>query len=451
MKKLLFLCGVISFISLHAQQRSPALDSLLKITDSAVLKTKIAALEKGSENDLQSLATFYNIRRKYDQAQVVYALAAERFPTSFLAFYAAWGKIRNEEDATKRRQLFVTTKTQFAQYSKEVDFQFMAANLAQKSIDDKRLNDALYYLESIQFASMYASIARGIYSLNARKGEELLKNYINTHPKPVGSEILVAYTNILVSSGRLKEASAYAKEAYPKSRRNTEFINDYVRILQKEGDYQEIVNVLENAVVDGMLTRDIKKVLLAAYQKQGLDGDASFQMIIERYRQKLKTELAKKLINKPSPAFVLKDENGHNVSLDDFKGKTIVLDFWATWCVPCKKSFPAMQMALDRYKGDSSVKFLFIHTWDKGSKDPQKDASTYLRQNNYTFDLYMDYKDPVTDKHPTVSSFEVSGIPTKFVIDGNGNIRFKVDGFSGMDEAATEEVITLIELAKTTK
>jgi thiol-disulfide isomerase/thioredoxin len=174
-------------------------------------------------------------------------------------------------------------------------------------------------------------------------------------------------------------------------------------------------------------------------------------MVIEQYRKELKAELAKKMINKPSPAFVLKDEEGRNVFLNDFKGKAIVLDFWATWCIPCKKSFPAMQMAVDRYKGDDSVKFLFIHTWDRGTKTPLKDAATYLHQNKYDFDLYMDYKDPLTEKHPAVSNFGVTGIPTKFIIDGNGNIRFKVDGFSGTDEAAAEEIITMIELAKTAK
>ena len=60
----------------------------------------------------------------------------------------------------------------------------------------------------------------------------------------------------------------------------------------------------------------------------------------------------------------------------------------------------------------------------------------------------MDYIDPQTKAYPVVSSFGVTGIPTKFVIDGDGNIRFKVDGFHGVDEAAMEEVITMIEMVK---
>ena len=85
---------------------------------------------------------------------------------------------------------------------------------------------------------------------------------------------------------------------------------------------------------------------------------------------------------------------------------------------------------------------------NKRNEDPLQEASTYLKQNKYTFDLDMDYIDPQTKAYPVVSSFGVTGIPTKFVIDGDGNIRFKVDGFYGVDEAAMEEVITMIEMVK---
>src|ERR1700754_1863990 len=54
-------------------------------------------------------------------------------------------------------------------------------------------------------------------------------------------------------------------------------------------------------------------------------------------------------INIPAPDFSLKDLNGKTVSLADYKGKTLVIDFWATWCVPCRESFPAVKMVMDKY------------------------------------------------------------------------------------------------------
>src|SRR5690606_25400945 len=52
---------------------------------------------------------------------------------------------------------------------------------------------------------------------------------------------------------------------------------------------------------------------------------------------------------RPAPGFRLKDPDGKEVPLEDLKGKVAVPDFWATWCAPCIKSFPAMQMAVDKY------------------------------------------------------------------------------------------------------
>jgi cytochrome c biogenesis protein CcmG/thiol:disulfide interchange protein DsbE len=68
---------------------------------------------------------------------------------------------------------------------------------------------------------------------------------------------------------------------------------------------------------------------------------------------------------KPAPDFNLRDLEGNEVSLANHRKKVAVLDFWATWCAPCIKSFPAMQMAVDKYKRDPDVTFLFITTWEQ--------------------------------------------------------------------------------------
>lgn len=74
---------------------------------------------------------------------------------------------------------------------------------------------------------------------------------------------------------------------------------------------------------------------------------------------------ADSMLNSPAPHFILKDLNGKTVSLSDYKGKTLVLEFWATWCPYCRKSFPSTQLLLNKYKDDANVKFLFIDTREK--------------------------------------------------------------------------------------
>src|SRR5690606_5039902 len=133
--------------------------------------------------------------------------------------------------------------------------------------------------------------------------------------------------------------------------------------------------------------------------------------------------LMKKALSQEAPEFELKDVDGNTVRLADLRGKVVVLDFWATWCGPCKASFPAMQKAVDKYADDPNVMFLFVHTWDRVN-DPTKDAKDYVVSNNYSFEVLMDLRDVETRESAVAKAYGVRGIPTKVIIDPKGQIRF---------------------------
>jgi peroxiredoxin len=100
-----------------------------------------------------------------------------------------------------------------------------------------------------------------------------------------------------------------------------------------------------------------------------------------------------------------------------------------------------MRKAVERHKDDAGVRFYFVNAWER-AEDKAKNARDFLSKTGYPFTVLLDLENRVID------AFKVDGIPTKFVIDGRGRIRFKTTGYSGNHDRLLAELDAMIEMVR---
>jgi thiol-disulfide isomerase/thioredoxin len=127
------------------------------------------------------------------------------------------------------------------------------------------------------------------------------------------------------------------------------------------------------------------------------------------------------LEGKPAPDFSLKTLAGDDFKLSGLKGSVVVLDFWATWCPPCRKSLPHLNKdAGDKELADKGLKVFAVNC-----KEPADKVKAFLEKNSYQLTVPMD------GEGATMQQYLIQGIPTTLVIGRDGVIRNVFIGFGG--------------------
>lgn len=285
-----------------------------------------------------------------------------------------------------------------------------------------------------------------------KEGCEVVDKGLSTldgREKTLASRVFTAYAGWLADNGQPEEAWKLFSTKVDKRERPL----SYYKLALDHGKTMETWTILDGLLRQGYADKESVDVMRTAWTKIDGNADGFDDYIKSINKDRIDDMIAKipeKMIDKPAPDFTLKDIDGNTVQLSKLRGKVVVLDFWATWCGPCKRSLPAMKMTVDKYKNDPDVVFLFIHTWERGTAEQaNKDAKAYLHDHGFdAFHLVMDTVNPETKKNDAVSAFGVQGIPAKFIIDKQGHIRFTISGFGGSDDDAVAELSTMIELAR---
>lgn len=131
-----------------------------------------------------------------------------------------------------------------------------------------------------------------------------------------------------------------------------------------------------------------------------------------------------------APAFTLKDTAGTEVTLASLKGRVVLLDFWATWCGPCKAAMPSIQKIHEHFK-DKPVSIIGVNTWE----EKPTAAADYMKKKGFTYGCLLKGDDLAT-------AYGISGIPTLVLIDANGKV---LDISVGFDPAEEDALIKKIE------
>lgn len=127
-----------------------------------------------------------------------------------------------------------------------------------------------------------------------------------------------------------------------------------------------------------------------------------------------------------APDFTVTDIDGATVNLSDFKGTPVVLNFWASWCPPCKSEMPDFEKVYGELGKD--VTFLMVNVTD-GNRETTESAKDFIEENNYSFPVYFD------TEQDAATVYSVRSIPTSYFINEDGQL------VTGAQGAISEELL----------
>ncbi len=263
------------------------------------------------------------------------------------------------------------------------------------------------------------------------------------------------YAQVLTRLGRVEEAIAIGNKIITDTHYkdfhyyNGDKIIDDTKLLAgnylRSGNKEKAFSVYENYLVvhpdDSSIIAEMTPVYKELYGNE-TDIHQYLSGVNNKGKQEAYDKLKATMIRKKAVAFTLTDRAGKKVALSDYKGKIVIIDFWATWCVPCLQAFPGMQAAIDKYVNNTDIVFLFINTWER--EDNYKETvDALISKYNYGFHVVFD-----DARGSTAAAYAINGVPTQIVIDKKGYIRFQDNSGGNNIAELIRDLDTKIRLVK---
>ncbi|MGE5431332.1 MAG: redoxin domain-containing protein, partial [Syntrophomonadaceae bacterium] len=462
----------------NPQVKTEYLDQYFKVISplmgekaNSIITKELKAAEKNpgsSEEYFTMMTTWYANLKNAAKSDEYKKKLLEKFPSGKFAEKEKYAEISKTEDLNKKLELIKAFETAFpkSQYTADLYDEVLGKYKSQKmykeaseilKMNSSRLSSYSFYSAvnlmlkedaDLKLANEIAAmgVERGRQELNTAEADK--PNYLSE--KEYREELqyqlgmnLFGLGNAENKAGKKDEAITSLQEAVSLLQNNEVSANElYASLLIEKGENEKALTHLESIIKTGNGNPLMKDYLKTAYAKKNgnENGFSAYLGELEAAaKQDLIQKLKKQMLSDKAPDFKLKDLEGKEVSLSSLKGKTVILDFWATWCGPCRASFPGMKKAVEKYSSNPNVRFLFLDTRER-VEDKKKNAADFIAKNQYPFYVLLDTESKVNEL------YRVPGIPTKFVIDKDGVIRFKVVGFGGNTDQMVEEIDAMISM-----
>ncbi len=310
-------------------------------------------------------------------------------------------------DWPRKVETLNTIAEAFAEQGDRLD---LALSYAQQALD--QIPDAI--LNPVYATGEASYIAGYIEETEAKKERNRLR-----------SKVYATFGHIYLKKSQFDKAEQYLVKSQNAS--DTDAAKKYLGDLYMQTDrpkqaFDAYWDILLKAPNKEKVRQKLKKAYIAHHGS--VDGyESKTEKLDQLWRKKMAKKFKKKMRSDEAPPLKkLTDLNGNPVDTDQFKNKVLILDFWATWCGPCRDSFPYLQKVYESYKDNPDIKIIVLNT---GRSDNLKDVKKWYENNDYTFPAYYAKDAQIT------KDYNVKRLPNKIYIGQDGNIRFQSYGFRG--------------------